>query len=140
MIQTSPVSASQNSSNIEHKRIGAKVSSQVEELKPVKEETKDPQISKPIGEAEKKLFEQPSQQSQIKESQESCYYMPVAALNQFNKDWCIKVRVVKKNELRTYKNARGEGCILSFDLIDADGTMIQATCFNDKAKELVNSV
>ena len=27
MIQTSPVSASQNSSNMEHKRIGAKVSS-----------------------------------------------------------------------------------------------------------------
>ena len=66
--------------------------------------------------------------------------MPVSALNQFNKDWCIKVRIVKKNELRTYKNARGEGCILSFDLIDKEGTMIQATCFNEKAKELVNSV
>lgn len=66
--------------------------------------------------------------------------MPVKALNQFNKDWCIKVRVLKKNPLRTYKNARGEGCILSFDLIDREGTMIQATCFNDKAKELDDKV
>ena len=66
--------------------------------------------------------------------------MPVKALNQFNKDWCIKVRVLKKNPLRTYKNARGEGCILSFDLIDREGTMIQATCFNDKAKELADKV
>ena len=62
--------------------------------------------------------------------------MPIKALNQFNTDWCIKARVLKKADMRTYKNAKGEGCILNMDLIDREGTMIQATAFNDTAKAL----
>ena len=50
--------------------------------------------------------------------------MPIKALNQFNTDWCIKARVLKKADMRTYKNAKGEGVILNMDLIDREGTMI----------------
>jgi len=35
--------------------------------------------------------------------------------------------------MRPYKNDRGEGQIFNFDLIDRDGTMIQATMFNEVA-------
>ena len=66
--------------------------------------------------------------------------MPIKALNQFNADWCIKARILKKADMRTYKNAKGEGCILSLDLIDKEGTMIQATAFNDTAKKLNDQV
>ena len=123
-IDVSHPAVSQSSGNIENKRIAAKVSSPVEEAKPVKQEPKDREMAKPVQQPEEKLFEPPSQQSQLKESQDETYYMPVHALNQFNKDWCIKVRVTKKSDMRTYRNARGEGCILSFDLIDKEGTMI----------------
>jgi replication factor A1 len=56
--------------------------------------------------------------------------MPISALNSFSMDWRIKARVLKKPPIRTYKNAKGEGQILTVDLIDRDGTMIQATMFN----------
>jgi hypothetical protein len=45
---------------MENKRIGAKVSSQVEEAKPVKEESKDREITQPVNNPESKLFEPPS--------------------------------------------------------------------------------
>ena len=62
--------------------------------------------------------------------------MPIKALNQFNTDWRIKARVLKKADLRSYRNAKGEGVILNLDLIDREGTMIQATAFNDTAKRI----
>ena len=62
--------------------------------------------------------------------------MPIKSLNVYSNDWCIKARVVKKADLRQYKNARGEGCILNLDLIDREQTMIQATAFNETAKKL----
>lgn len=33
----------------------------------------------------------------------------------------IKARITKKGEVRTYKNQKGEGKILSIDLLDKDG-------------------
>ena len=66
--------------------------------------------------------------------------MPIKALNQFNADWCIKARIVKKAEMRSYRNAKGEGVILNLDLVDREGTMIQATAFNDTAKKLDDEV
>ena len=33
-------------------------------------------------------------------------YMPVKALNQFSCDWIIKIRVVKKGEVRSWCNDR----------------------------------
>ena len=67
-------------------------------------------------------------------------YLPIKLLNQFNRDWCIKARVVKKGDMRSYKNDRGSGCVLSFDLIDREGTMIQATCFNETANKINEKV
>jgi len=59
--------------------------------------------------------------------------MPIKALNQFSSDWRFKARVLKKPPLREYKNAKGNGKIMSLDLIDREGTMIQATMFNETA-------
>lgn len=36
--------------------------------------------------------------------------------------------------MRNYKNDRGEGKIFNFDLIDREGTLIQATFFNENAE------
>ena len=60
-------------------------------------------------------------------------FMPIKALNQFSSDWCIKARITRKNDLRPWKNARGEGHLIGIDLIDREGTRIQATAFNDQA-------
>lgn len=66
--------------------------------------------------------------------------MPIKALNQFSTDWVIKARLVKKSEMRTWKNARGEGTILNVDIVDREGTLIQGTGFNETAQRLQESL
>lgn len=51
-------------------------------------------------------------------------FMPIKALNQFSTDWVIKARLVKKGDLRNWKNAKGEGKLVNVDLIDKEGTLI----------------
>ncbi|KAL8465230.1 hypothetical protein ACS0TY_034656 [Phlomoides rotata] len=60
---------------------------------------------------------------------------PLVSLNPYQGNWTIKVRVTSKGNMRTYKNARGEGCVFNVELTDEDGTQIQATMFNDAARK-----
>ncbi|OEL28110.1 Replication protein A 70 kDa DNA-binding subunit B [Dichanthelium oligosanthes] len=60
---------------------------------------------------------------------------PLISLNPYQGNWVIKVRVTSKGNLRSYKNARGEGCVFNVELTDEDGTQIQATMFNEAAKK-----
>lgn len=41
--------------------------------------------------------------------------------------------MTNKDNLRSYKNIKGEGCVFRIELIDEDGTQIQATMFNKAA-------
>ncbi|KAL7161211.1 hypothetical protein ACSBR2_041795 [Camellia fascicularis] len=60
---------------------------------------------------------------------------PLVSLNPYQGNWTIKVWVTGKGNMRTYKNARGEGCVFNVELTDEDGTQIQATMFNEAAKK-----
>ncbi|XP_062216405.1 replication protein A 70 kDa DNA-binding subunit B-like [Phragmites australis] len=60
---------------------------------------------------------------------------PLISLNPYQGNWIIKVRVTSKGNLRTYRNARGGGCVFNVELTDEDGTQIQATMFNEAAKK-----
>ncbi|PIN00420.1 Single-stranded DNA-binding replication protein [Handroanthus impetiginosus] len=60
---------------------------------------------------------------------------PLLSLNPYQGNWTIKVRVTSKGSMRTYRNARGEGCVFNVELTDEDGTQIQATMFNDAARK-----
>ncbi|KAI8553389.1 hypothetical protein RHMOL_Rhmol05G0012200 [Rhododendron molle] len=55
--------------------------------------------------------------------------IPISALNPYQHRWAIKARVTAKGDIRRYNNARGDGKVFSFDLLDSDGE-IRATCFN----------
>ncbi len=56
-------------------------------------------------------------------------------MNQFSTDWRVKARLTKKNPLREWTNAKGTGCLLNVELMDKEGTQIQATFFNDGARK-----
>lgn len=50
--------------------------------------------------------------------------------NTFQYDWRIKARVTKKTK-KEWKNAKSTGVLLNLELIDSQGSQIQATFFND---------
>ncbi|CAO2047309.1 unnamed protein product [Urochloa humidicola] len=56
--------------------------------------------------------------------------IPISTLNPYQGRWAIKARVTAKGEIRRYHNAKGDGKVFSFDLLDSDGSEIRATCFN----------
>ncbi|KAK6921000.1 Replication protein A, OB domain [Dillenia turbinata] len=60
---------------------------------------------------------------------------PLVSLNPYQGNWTIKVRLTGKGNMRTFKNARGEGCVFTVELTDEDGTQIQATMFNEAARK-----
>lgn len=45
---------------------------------------------------------------------------PLVSLNPYEGSWTIKVRLTNKGNMRTYKNARGEGCVFNVELTDED--------------------
>ncbi|CAK8540260.1 unnamed protein product [Lathyrus sativus] len=66
--------------------------------------------------------------------------IPISALNPYQNMWTIKARVTAKGELRLYNNARGEGKVFSFDLLDSEGGEIRSTCFNAVADKFYSLI
>ncbi|TQD83847.1 hypothetical protein C1H46_030607 [Malus baccata] len=56
--------------------------------------------------------------------------IPINALNPYQGRWAIKARVTAKGDPRRYNNAKGDGKVFSFDLLDSEGGEIRVTCFN----------
>ncbi|GJW90460.1 replication protein A 70 kDa DNA-binding subunit A [Tanacetum coccineum] len=54
--------------------------------------------------------------------------------------WTIKARVTAKAELRHYKNAKGDGKVFSFDLLNATSLEVRITCFNAVADQFYDQI
>ncbi|KAK9813638.1 hypothetical protein WJX73_001046 [Symbiochloris irregularis] len=67
-------------------------------------------------------------------------FVPIAALNAYQARWTLKARVASKSDLRRYSNARGEGKVFSFDLIDASEGEIRCTAFGDTAVKFYDQI
>ncbi len=57
-------------------------------------------------------------------------FVPIKSLNQYVRNWTLKVRVTSKSDIRTWSNAKGEGKLFSVDFLDQSGDQIRATMFN----------
>ncbi|XVE97918.1 hypothetical protein REPUB_Repub03eG0060300 [Reevesia pubescens] len=57
-------------------------------------------------------------QGRIMKNDAPAQIIPIAALNPYQGRWAIKARVTAKGDRRRYNNARGDGKVFSFDLLD----------------------
>jgi replication factor A1 len=67
-------------------------------------------------------------------------YTPIRVLNQFSTDWKIRARLTKKDEPKAWKNQKGEGVLMNMELMDKDGTLIQATFFGQDTIQKYGSI
>eukprot|EP00871_Galdieria_phlegrea_P004639 jgi/Galph1/5176/GphlegSOOS_G3819.1 len=59
----------------------------------------------------------------------------IASLNPYQNKWMIKGRVSNKGEIRHYQNAKGEGSVFSFEIMDTSSS-IKITAFREVASHL----
>lgn len=107
---------------VESKKVSMEASPEPE---PVPEPEEDVPVSKKI--VEKKVTEFKPLETKADD------FCPIKCLNTMNSDWCIRARISKKGNVKTFnkRNGTGTGTLLSVDLIDAYGDQIQATFFSE---------
>lgn len=74
------------------------------------------------------------QQKRVSVGSSDDIYTPIKHLNTYTMDWKIKARVTKKHEKKTLPRNGSELIILNIDLMDKEGSQIQATFFNEAAE------
>jgi len=88
----------------------------------------------PVGQpaAKKSMFD-----SSVGSNLTSSNIFPIASLTPYQNKWTIKARVTHKSDIRRWSNARGEGHLFSFDLVDESGE-IRATAFKEQCDKYYN--
>lgn len=76
-----------------------------------------------------------SNQGPVARNNAPAQIVPIAHLNPYMNRWTIIGRCTSKTDLRRWSNARGEGKVFSFDLLDKEGGEIRATAFNEQAED-----
>ncbi|GMI14756.1 hypothetical protein TrLO_g4325 [Triparma laevis f. longispina] len=61
--------------------------------------------------------------------------IPIGQLNPYQNKWVIQGRITNKGDMRTWNNAKGEGCLFSIDILDSSGMDIRGTFFKEDANK-----
>jgi len=115
------------------KRIGEPVS--VNQVAPLKEQNRKPmqELTSP------KPNKQYAPKAPTTPAGSDTKIMPIDSLTPYQNRWTIKARVINKGDIREWKNARGEGKLFSFTVMD-DSCDIRLTCFNEDATKYMDVI
>ena len=61
--------------------------------------------------------------------------LPMSQLTIYTQKWTIRARVATKSEMRTFRNAKGEGQLMTVDLVDSEQSEMRATFFGSAAQK-----
>ncbi|KAM9782419.1 replication protein A 70 kDa DNA-binding subunit-like isoform 1-T1 [Syngnathus typhle] len=64
---------------------------------------------------------------------------PIYQLSPYLSNWTIKARVINKSDIRNWSNARGEGKVFDFEVVDETGE-IKITAFNEEVDKFFSLV
>ncbi|QDZ22081.1 replication factor A protein 1 [Chloropicon primus] len=61
--------------------------------------------------------------------------VPIKSLNPYLNRWTIQARVTNKSDVRKWQNAKGEGSVFNFDVVDVDGGEIRLCAFKEACEK-----
>ena len=61
-------------------------------------------------------------------------------LNPYQNRWTVRARITGRLELRSYSNTKGDGKVLGFEILDAEGTEMKCVGFGDAAVRFSNEL
>lgn len=61
--------------------------------------------------------------------------LPMSQLTIYTQKWTIRARVATKSDMRTFRNAKGEGQLMTVDLVDSEQSEMRATFFGSAAQK-----
>jgi len=56
---------------------------------------------------------------------------PISGLNMYSNRWVIRAKITNKSDIRTWSNAKGEGCLFSIEILDSSGYDVKCTFFKE---------
>lgn len=65
--------------------------------------------------------------------------IPIGHLTPYSNKWTVRFRVTNKSDVRTWSNARGEGKLFSFEMLDESGE-IRCTAFKDQCDKFYDFI
>eukprot|EP00798_Chlamydomonas_sp_ICE-L_P011132 gene11132-18752_t len=64
----------------------------------------------------------------------------IGALHPYDDQWCIKAKVERKNDMRTINSQKGSMAVFSCELVDDQGSQIQATFWRGQAERYAETL
>lgn len=66
-------------------------------------------------------------------------YFPIMSVNPYQNRWTIRGRISNRSPLRKYQNSKGDGVVMSFEIMDDSGS-IKVACFREIAERMSDLV
>lgn len=101
--------------------------------------SKPPAVSRAVESKPSMSYNSNGGSSLANQSMNCSITYPISSLSPYQNKWVIKARVMSKSNIRSWSNAKGEGKLFSFDVMDESGE-IRCTAFKDQCDKFYDVI